>query len=195
MEESAPRTLGQRSSSQSQRINHLSGEGVNHLKAFRGSAHSKQDLKRGEQRGEESNQMETQEVCPLMMRVWLVMVVEPHADAHSRVRGHGPQAEGSNERVEGKDRGRALPRCPGGWARLSRILNACRSLFLQFTILLWGSPSLKMTEKQRQQERRKIDHTDRKVADQPYADVTKLKTAQIDLLATAALATIYCGCL
>lgn len=44
-----------------------------------------------------------------------------------------------------------------------------------------------MTEKDRQQARRKIDHTEyRKVAGPPYTDVTKLKNAKIDLLATAA---------
>lgn len=118
------------------------------------------------------------------------MVVEPHADAHSRDAGHGRQADGSNERVGGKerekDRGPALPRCPGGWARLSSILNACRSLFLRFTILLWGI-SLAENDRERQAaSKQKIDHTERKVAGLPYTDVTKLKTTQIDLLTTAA---------
>lgn len=51
-----------------------------------------------------------------MMRVWLVVVVvvvELHADAHSRVPGHGRRAEGSNERAEGKKREKYRgPRAP-----------------------------------------------------------------------------------
>lgn len=51
----------------------------------------------------------------------------------SGVPGHGRQAEGSNERVEAKKRGKdkqelrrlELPGCPGGWARPSSVLNAC----------------------------------------------------------------------
>lgn len=53
------------------------------------------------------------------------------------VPGQGRQAEGSNERVEEKQREKdkqavhcfVLPGCPGGWARPSSVLNACRSLF------------------------------------------------------------------
>lgn len=54
-------------------------------------------------------------------------------------------------------------------------------IFTIYNFAAGGSPSLKMTEKDGQRAGGKIDQTDRAVAGLLHADVTKLKTAQIDL--------------
>lgn len=135
-------TLMQCLPAQPQAINGPSAEGgVKHLKAVRGPAHSGPRQRRAERWRKQSNAV--------------VVVVEQRGPG-SRPKGRGGVMKEWRRRRGRKTNKRSLvlPGCPGGWARLSSVLNACRSLFLRFTILLWGI-SLKMTEKDRQDEKSK----------------------------------------